>query len=260
MNDLISISEQYIKVAIEQAKKSLREGNHGFGAVIIKENRIIAEACDTEETGKDPTAHAEMNAIRKASRKLGKDLDGCILISTHEPCPMCATAIVWSNIKKVVFGYSIEDAIKQGRTRIAIQCEEIFTRAETHIEIEKGVLIDECALLYNKSVRQEIKKLRNATDDQLRRYDEESTAKRLKWFRTAISPNDISSDDKKETAYRLLIKRFNITEEQIPIVKRDESKIVFHSGNFCPTLEACKILGLDTRYICKLYNELSTLS
>jgi hypothetical protein len=113
-------------------------------------------------------------------------------------------------------------------------------------------------LLYNKEVRQEIKKLRNATDDQLSKYDEESTQKRLTWFQSDISSHDISSNDKKEAGYQLLIKRFNITEDQAPIVQRDGKKIVFHSRNFCPTLEACKILGLDTRHVCKIYNEHST--
>lgn len=250
--------EEYMKRAIAQAKISLREGNHGFGAIIIQENRIIAEAHDTEETERDPTAHAEMNVIRKASKKVGKDLEGCILIATHEPCPMCATAIVWANIKHIVFGFSIEDAIKQGRTRIGFSCEEIFTRANASVEIEKGIVVDECALLYNKDVRQEIEKLRHVTDEQLRIYDKESTHKRVTWYHTQVSLSDISRHDTKETAYQLLLKRFNITEAQAPIVQRDEKKLVFHSGNFCPTLEACKILELDTRYVCKLYNEHAT--
>lgn len=255
---MIAEYEKYMKLAIEQAKISLREGNNGFGAIIFKENGIIAEAHDTEETEKDPTAHAEMKAIQKASRKLGKNLEGCILITTHEPCPMCATAIIWANIKKIVFGYSIEEALKQGRKRIGIRCEEIFTRANVNVEVEKGILSDECALLYNKEVRQEIGKLRNVTEDQLRKYDEESARKRLTWFQTDLSSQDISLNDKKEAGYQLLIKRLRIAEHQAPIVHRDEKKIVFHSRNFCPTLEACKILGLDTRMVCKLYNENST--
>ncbi len=248
----------FMKVAIEQAKISLREGNHGFGAIIIKENRIIAEAHDTEETEQDPTAHAEMNAIRKAARIMGKDLADCILITTHEPCPMCATAIVWANIPKIVCGYSIEDALEQGRTRIDIPCEEICARANGQVEIETGVLVAECALLYNKDIRQEIKKLRNVTVDQLRKYDEASTQQRIAWFQADPSLPDISGDDHKERSYQLLLMRFNITKDQAPIVHREATKIVFHSRNFCPTLEACIILGLDTRSVCKFYNEQAT--
>ena len=77
-----------MKVAIEEARVSLREGNRGFGAVVVKKNRIISRAHDCEETQADPTAHAEMGAIRDACVQLGKDLSSCAIVSTHEPCPM----------------------------------------------------------------------------------------------------------------------------------------------------------------------------
>lgn len=253
-----SENEKFMKIAVEHAKISLREGNHGFGAVIVMGNSIIAEAHDSEETENDPTAHAEINVIKKASRKVGKNLNGCILITTHEPCPMCATAIVWAKINKIVVGYPIEEALKHGRKRIDIQCEEIFSRANVKVEIEKGILQDECALLYNESVRKEIMKLRNVSKDQLRKYNKESAKERLKWFHSDVSLHGISSQDNKEAAYQLLMKRFNLTEDQAPIVHRDKNKIVFHSKNFCPTLEACNILELDTRKICKFYNEHAT--
>lgn len=81
--------EECMKIAIKEAERSLCEGNHGFGAVIMKDGQIIAAAHDKEDTEDDPTSHAEMNAIRQASQRLGKkNLSGCILVSTHEPCPM----------------------------------------------------------------------------------------------------------------------------------------------------------------------------
>ncbi|MEN6623581.1 MAG: nucleoside deaminase, partial [Smithella sp.] len=86
--------EQDMKIAIKEAEASLREGNNGFGAVIVRDSKIIASSHDKEDTQKDPTSHAEMNVIRQASKKIGKKLSGCILVSTHEPCPMCASAIV----------------------------------------------------------------------------------------------------------------------------------------------------------------------
>ncbi|GAK51941.1 cytidine/deoxycytidylate deaminase, zinc-binding region [Candidatus Moduliflexus flocculans] len=250
--------EKYMSVAIEQAKLSLREGNNGFGALIVKGKKIIAEAHDTEETDRDPTAHAEMNVIKMASKLLEKNLEDCLLMTTHEPCPMCAAAIVWTKIKNIAYGYSIEDAIKQGRNRIDMSCQELFARANIHVHVEKGILRDKCALLYNKEIRQEIIKLRNATDEQLREYDRESTQKRLAWFRMGIGLLLSSLSDKKDAGYQLLLKRFNITEDQAPIIQRDHNSIVFHSQNFCPTLEACIILEMDTRRVCKLYNEHST--
>ena len=84
-----------MRIAVEEAKLSLREGNHGFGAVIVKNGEIITSAHDKEDSDNDPTSHAEMNAIREASQKLGKKLSGCILISTHEPCSMCCAGVIF---------------------------------------------------------------------------------------------------------------------------------------------------------------------
>lgn len=245
-----------MKLAVEQARRSLRQGNNGFGAVIVKGGQVIAQARDTEETDQDPTAHAEMNAIRMASKKLGKDLGGCVLIATHEPCPMCATAIAWSDIGELVFGYGIEDALKQGRRRIGIPCEEIFHRAGADVRVTKGCLYQACSLLYHRDVRREIKKLRAATPEQLRQFNEESAQKRLAWFQArgaaALPENPL------EAGYRLLLEKFNIGPDQAPVVEQNAHRIVFHSKNFCPTLEACKLLDLDTRTVCRLYNEEST--
>lgn len=114
MDDIIQL-ESYMRHAIREAEESLREGNKGFGAVIIKDGEIIASAHDGEETESDPTSHAEINAIKLAGKKIGKDLSGCLLLTTSEPCPMCAFAIAWSGIKEIAFGYSIQDALAQGR-------------------------------------------------------------------------------------------------------------------------------------------------
>jgi tRNA(adenine34) deaminase len=249
---------QYMRLAIEQAKISLREGNHGFGAVIIKEGAVIAAAHDTEETEHDPTAHAEMRAIQQAARLVGKNLANCLLIATHEPCPMCATAIIWANIAHIGFGYAIAESLKQGRRRINLACAELFARAQRAVVIAPAILDAECAVLYNQDVRQEIKRLRNVTAAQLRAYAEESRQKRVHWFQTEQPLQGLTFSDPKETGYQLLLKRFKISAAEAPIVQRDERQIVFHSQNFCPTLEACKILELDTRDVCKQYNEAST--
>ena len=251
-------TDKFMEAAIEQAQLSLREGNNGFGAVLVKGNNLIAAARDTEETKNDATAHAEMNVIKAASKILGKDLTGCIMISTNEPCPMCAAALVWSNISKLAYGYSIKDALGQGRHRIDISCEEIFRRANKAIPVESGCLYDNCALLYNDQVRKEIKRLRNATADKLKKYNAESAKKRIKWFKSLPSSHFIDSNNKIAAAYDLLLKRLDTKPKHVPVVKSNSRMIVFHSMNFCPTLEACKILQLDTRYICALYNEQST--
>ena len=243
----------FIDIAIEEAKVSLREGNSGFGAVIVKDNNVISKAHDTDTTLKDPTAHAELSAIRQASGILNGNFEGCILISTHEPCPMCSTAIVWSGIKHVAFGYSIVEALNQGRKRINLTCEELFKRAGVEIEVTRGVKRNECSLLYNSQVRSSIKQLRKADSEKLKNQAEELKIKRLKWFETQQIQNDTKNP--LESAYNLLLLKLGISSTEAPIVVREERKLVFHSKNFCPTLEACKILDIDTRVVCKALNE-----
>jgi guanine deaminase len=103
-------------LAMAQASKGARK-NHGgpFGAVIISGARVVAEAHNEVIKTKDPTAHAEIVAIRKASAKLNRfDLSDCELYSTCEPCPMCLAAIYWARIPKVYFGCTRKDAEKIG--------------------------------------------------------------------------------------------------------------------------------------------------
>jgi tRNA(adenine34) deaminase len=250
--------EQYMKIAIEEAQISLCEENHGFGAVIIKDGKVVASAHDQENTDNDSTSHAAVNAIRAASKELGKKLSGCILLSTHEPCSMCASAIVLSGINEVAYGYSSKEAILQGDGRIEIPCVEIFHGLGADIKVTAGVSHRECSVLYREDVRREIKNLRNVDDRVLSELNADSIRRRTKWFQENRSNFDFVTEDPLISGYRLLLERFRILEEEAPIIKRSGREIVFHSMNFCPTLEACKILGLDTRYICKRLNENST--
>ncbi len=109
-------AKKCMRLAIVQASKGMRR-NHGgpFGAVIIRGNRIVAKAHNEVIKTKDPTAHAEIVAIRKASAKLNRfDLSDCELYSTCEPCPMCLAAIFWARIPRVYFGCTKKDAAKIG--------------------------------------------------------------------------------------------------------------------------------------------------
>jgi guanine deaminase len=107
---------KFLKIAIDEAKKGISK-NHGgpFGAVVVKNGKIIAVAHNEVPHKNDPTAHAEMLAIRKASSKLGTfNLSGCELYISCEPCPMCLSAIIWSGISKIYFGCTRKDAARIG--------------------------------------------------------------------------------------------------------------------------------------------------
>lgn len=249
---------KYMELAVEEARLSLREGNKGFGAVIIKAGKIVASTHDRECTEGDPTSHAELNVIREAVGKLGRSLTGCTLVSTHEPCPMCTAAAVWSGISEIAYGYSIEKAIDQGRNRIGITSKELIVRSGADIKLHENIMEYECSVLYRKDVRAEIEKLRNVNDAVLDELNADSACRRIRWFEENRDKFGFIDEDILGSGYRLLLKRFNITQAEAAVVKKTDRQIVFHSRNFCPTLEACKILGLNTRIICRRLNENST--
>lgn len=253
-----STADDYMTIAVQQACQSLREGNHGFGAVVVRDGVVVSQAHDLEESNHDPTAHAELLAIRNASVELGKDLSGCRLYSTHEPCPMCATAIVWAKIGYIGFGFGIANALAQGRTRINLGCRELFERANATIQVEEDILSAVCATLYDQRVREEIRKLRTASDQDLEGYNRATSDRRTRWVRETVLPLKSGDNSLLRAAYEILLMKLGITEEEAPIVESGRQRIVFHSQNYCPTLEACKILGLDTRKVCRIYNEGAT--
>lgn len=97
--------EKFMKMALAEAEKAEREDEIPIGAVIVAKGRVLAKAHNLTETLCDVTAHAEMQAITSAANTLGgKYLDGCTLYVTVEPCPMCAGALGWSQISRVVYG------------------------------------------------------------------------------------------------------------------------------------------------------------
>ena len=106
---------ELMKRAIELSIGSVNGGGGPFGAVIAREGEIIAEASNSVTIDNDPTAHAEVNAIRRAARKLGSfDLSGCGIYTPCEPCPMCLGAIYWSHIDKIYYANTRKDAAEIG--------------------------------------------------------------------------------------------------------------------------------------------------
>lgn len=141
--------EEFMRLAIDKAREGVLAGQTPFGACIVLDGSVISVEHNRVWEKTDPTAHAEVEAIRVACRKLGKiDLTGCVIYSTCEPCPMCFSACHWARIGRVVYGTSIEDAKKIGFNEFPIHDETMKEIGGSDIEIERGFLRDECVELF----------------------------------------------------------------------------------------------------------------
>lgn len=103
--------KEFMREAIRLANDSVRKGGGPFGAVIVKDGKIVAGSSNRVTIDLDPTAHAEVNTIRQACRELGTfDLSGCTIYTSCEPCPMCLGAIYWAHIDRIFYGNTRKDA------------------------------------------------------------------------------------------------------------------------------------------------------
>jgi len=130
-----------------EAIKDAMKNRHHFGAVVVKGDKIISKA-GKRPIG-DPRFHAESQAILKATNKLKtRDLSGCTLYSTCEPCPMCFYMVWITHISKIVYGACVKDALNHGFEEINIPIDELNKKGGNKIKIEKGCLKEECLELF----------------------------------------------------------------------------------------------------------------
>lgn len=102
---------EYMQQAIDLSVENVRNGGGPFGAVIVKDGRVVATGVNRVTANCDPTAHAEVSAIREACQKLQSfKLEGCTIYTSCEPCPMCLSAIYWAGVSKVYYGNTKQDA------------------------------------------------------------------------------------------------------------------------------------------------------
>jgi len=107
--------QDFMRRAIALSEESVQNGGGPFGAVIVKDGVIVGEASNSVTPDNDPTAHAEVNAIRHACRRLKTfNLEGCTIYTSCEPCPMCLGAIYWAHIGKIYYGNNRKDAAEIG--------------------------------------------------------------------------------------------------------------------------------------------------
>ena len=148
------MKEKYMLQAIAQAKKARDMGEVPIGCVIVYQNKVIGRGYNRRMADKNTLSHAELNAIKKASRKLDDwRLDDCEMYVTTEPCQMCAGAIVQARIKKVYIGCMNPKAGCAGSIMNLLQVEQF----NHQVEIETGILEEECGNL----LKDFFKKLRN---------------------------------------------------------------------------------------------------
>ena len=128
----------YMQRAIAKTRDGIEAGNSPFGAVVVKDGEIIACAHNTVWHDTDPTAHAEVNAIRHAARALGTiDLTGCVVYTTCEPCPMCLSAIHWAKIDRVVYGATIADAAIAGFNELTVDARKLAEMGGSKLQVEQ---------------------------------------------------------------------------------------------------------------------------
>lgn len=143
--------EKYMKAAIREARKAYALEEVPIGCVIVREGKIIARGYNRRNTEGNTLAHAELSAIKKASKKTGDwRLEDCTMYVTLEPCQMCAGAIVQSRMKKVVIGSMNPKAGCAGSVLNLLQMEEF----NHQVEIERGMLKDECSKMLSEFFRE----------------------------------------------------------------------------------------------------------
>jgi guanine deaminase len=140
------MDRKIMRLAIDEAFKAIRKHEGGpFGAVILKDGKIISVGHSSVFKTKDPTEHAVVNAIRKASKKLkSPDLSGCEVVTNGEPCPMCFGSIYWAKIKKVYFGTNINDSIGAGINELRISAKTINKEGKGNVKIFSGIMRKDC--------------------------------------------------------------------------------------------------------------------
>lgn len=153
-------NEKFMRLAIGEAGKNLKTLSGGpFGACVVRDGKVLS-VCRNSVLKMDATSHAEMNAIRKASRFMGSfDLSGCVIYSTTEPCPMCFSAIHWARIKAIIYGTSIKDAARIGFNELNISNNKMRSLGKVKVGIISGFLLEECSALLREWDKMEDKKL-----------------------------------------------------------------------------------------------------
>ncbi len=139
----------YMRLAIQATWQGLQKGEMPFGACLVTRGKVIAAVHNRARSDLDTTAHAEMAAIREATRRLKTlDLSSSVMYATCEPCPMCFSACLWANVGRIVYACSIADAARFGIRQIPITSGRMKQLSQSKIEVAGGLLRDESLELF----------------------------------------------------------------------------------------------------------------
>ena len=156
--NLLEISpahEAHLRQAIALAARARQNGNHPFGSIVVAPDGRVIEGLNTVVTESDPTGHAETNVVRLAARILSCDeLRASTLYTSTEPCAMCAGAIYWAGIPRVVYALG-EDALRamvpaqDGEPTMDLPCREVFARGGRRVDVAGPALVEEAAAVHD---------------------------------------------------------------------------------------------------------------
>ena len=153
--------EGFMRLALNKARRGTAKGQTPFGACIVdtKNGQVVAVEHNRVWQTTDITAHAEVQAIRAACRKLKTiSLDDCVIYSTCEPCPMCFSACHWAGLKKIYFGASIKDATLAGFNELFISAVKMKSSGKSPVHVLGGLLKKENAVFLNEWGQRKTKK------------------------------------------------------------------------------------------------------
>lgn len=143
--------DDYMQQALAAARVGIKAGQIPVGSVLVRDDKVVCAAHNTVWEDTDPSAHGEMNAIRKGAKLLGTvDLSGSTVYVTLEPCPMCLSALHWARVSRVVYGASIADSVAVGFSELTVPAAELARLGGSSLKVEAGPRREECIGLFDE--------------------------------------------------------------------------------------------------------------
>ena len=143
--------DELMLLAIDKCREGLALGQSPFGCAIARNGEVISCSHNSVVKTTDITAHAEINAIREACRKVGDIfLEGAVVATTCEPCPMCMAALHWARVDTVYFGATIADADVAGFNELQLPAAELLRMGRSTLKLVPGILPEECKQLFDE--------------------------------------------------------------------------------------------------------------